>query len=138
MKRIITLLLISLLWTTVTFSQSIYYPRQISDSTVEITTQQLKQTNLIFIEHKYLKEENKELNLQVGKYQDLVNNYTQQDSINKLKIYELTNYSEFANKQISLKDKEIDKLKRRKNNYKLFTICGVSVSAILGILLICK
>lgn len=138
MKRIVILLLISLLQTTVTFSQNISYPRQINDSIIEITANQLKQTNLIFIEHKSLKSENKELNFQINKYKDLINNYNQQDSINRIKLQELTNYSEFANKQLTIKDKEISKLKKVKNNYKVFTICGISVSALLGLLLICK
>ena len=138
MKRIVILLLISLLQMTVTFSQNISYPRQTSDSIIEITANQLKQTNLIFIEHKSLKSENKELNFQVNKYKDLVNNYELQDSINRIKIKELSNYSEFANKQLTIKDKEITRLKKVKNNYKVFTICGISVSALLGILLFCK
>lgn len=138
MKRIIILLLISLLQTTVTFSQNISYPRQINDSVVEITAKQLKQTNLIFIEHKSLKSENKELNFQIDKYKNLVNNYEQQDSINKIKIQELSNYSEFANKQLTIKDKEITRLNKIKNNYKVFTICGISISTLLGILLFCK
>jgi len=123
---------------TVTFSQNISYPRQINDSIVEITAEQLKQTNLIFIEHKSLKSENKELNFQINKYKDLVHNYNQQDSINRIKIQDLANYSEFANKQLTIKDKEITKLKKVKNNYKIFTICGISVSALLGILFFCK
>jgi len=138
MKRIVILLLVSLLQMTVTFSQNISYPRQINDSIVEITAKQLKQTNLIFIEHKSLKSENKELNFQIDKYKDLVNNYEQQDSINRIKVRELSNYSEFANKQLTIKDKEITRLKKVKNNYKVFTICGISVSALLGILLFCK
>ena len=138
MKRIVILLLVSLLQMTVTFSQNISYPRQINDSIIEITAKQLKQTNLIFIEHKSLKSENKELNFQIDKYKDLVNNYEQQDSINRIKVKELSNYSEFANKQLTIKDKEITRLKKVKNNYKIFTICGISVSALLGILLFCK
>ena len=138
MKRIVILLLISLLQMTVTFSQNISYPRQINDSIIEITAEQLKQTNLIFIEHKSLKSENKELNFQINKYKDLVNNFNQQDSINRIKIQELANYSEFANKQLTIKDKEITKLKKVKNNYKVFTICGISVSVLLGVLLFCK
>lgn len=138
MKRIVILLLISLLQTTVIFSQNTSYPRQINDSIVEITAEQLKQTNLIFIEHKSLKFENKELNFQIEKYKDLVNNYNQQDSINRIKIQELSDYSDFANKQLAIKDNEITKLKKVKNNYKVFTICGISVSALLGILLFCK
>lgn len=138
MKRIVTLLLVSLLVTIVTFSQSTSYPRQISDSTVEITAEQLKQTNLIFVEHKALKAENKELSYQIDKYKSLVDNYNQQDSINQIKIYKLTEYTEFANEQLAIKDKEISKISKLKNNYKIFAICGISISTVLGVLLICK
>lgn len=138
MKRIVILLLISLLQTTVISSQNISYPKQINDSIVEITTEQLKKTNLIFVEHKSLKSENKELHYQIDKYKDLINNYNQRDSINSLKIKELTNYSEFANNELTIKDKEIYKLNKLKNNYKIFTICGITISTVLGILLICK
>ncbi len=138
MRRIVILLLISLLQTTVTFSQSISYPKQINDSVVEITAEQLKKTNLIFVEHKSLKSENKELHFQIEKYKDLINNYNQQDSINSIKIRELTDYSKFANDQLTIKDKEIYKLNKLKNNYKIFTICGITISTVLGVLLICK
>lgn len=138
MKRTVILFLTSLLVTIATFSQNISYPRQISDSTVEITAQQLKQTNLIFIEHKSLIEENKELNLQINKYGELVKNYNKQDSINKIKIDELMKFSTYANDQIILKDKEITKLKRSKKNLKFLTIGGFSISAFLGLLLFCK
>jgi hypothetical protein len=122
----------------VTFSQSISYPKQINDSVVEITAEQLKKTNLIFVEHKSLKSENKELHFQIEKYKDLINNYNQQDSINSIKIRELTDYSKFANDQLTIKDKEIYKLNKLKNNYKIFTICGITISTVLGVLLICK
>ncbi|WP_287385681.1 hypothetical protein [Lachnospira sp.] len=121
-----------------TFSQSISYPKQINDSVVEITAEQLKKTNLIFVEHKSLKSENKELHFQIEKYKDLINNYNQQDSINSIKIRELTDYSKFANDQLTIKDKEIYKLNKLKNNYKIFTICGITISTVLGVLLICK
>ena len=138
MKRTVILFLISLLATIAIFSQNISYPKQISDSTVEITAQQLKQTNLIFVEHNTLKAENKELNLQISKYQELVNNYKKQDSINNIKINELMEFSTYANNEMVLKDKEISKLKHTKKNLKLFTICGFSISALLGVLLFVK
>lgn len=138
MKRIVTLLLISLLWTTVTFSQSISYPRQISDSTVELTAKQLKQANLIFVEHNALKSENKELNYQINKYQELILNYKEQDSINNIKIKELTNFSEYANNQIIIKDNQLNKLKKSNNRLKILTIGGFTISTVFGILLFCK
>lgn len=140
MKRTVILFLINLSLTTAIFSQNISYPRQISDSTVEITSKQLKNANLIFIEHKSLKEENKELNIQVQKYQDLVNNFSKQDSINKLKIHELTEYSKFANDQIIIKDNQINKLSKKKDKYKVLSICGISISvlSVLGIILMSR
>lgn len=54
MKKYIILFLLNLLIPIVSFSQSIY-PKILNDSLVVITPLQLKQTNLIFIEHKKYK-----------------------------------------------------------------------------------
>ena len=64
MKRIVLLLCINLLTAIVCSSQTIY-PQIASDSTVIISHKQLKQTNLIFLEHKKFKEVNEELNNQI-------------------------------------------------------------------------
>lgn len=85
MKRIVLLLCISLLTAIVCSSQTTY-PRILSDSTVLITSKQLKQTNLIFLEHQKYKLINNELDSQIINYKKLVNNYELQDSVYNAKI----------------------------------------------------
>ena len=62
------------------------YPRILSDSTVIISHKQLKQTNLIFLEHQKYKLINNELDSQIINYKKLVNNYELQDSVYNAKI----------------------------------------------------
>ena len=85
MKRIVLLLCISLLTVIVCSSQTTY-PRILSDSTVLITSKQLKQANLIFLEHQKYKLINNELDSQIINYKKLVNNYELQDSVYNAKI----------------------------------------------------
>ena len=85
MKRIVTLLLIIILATITCFSSNtlIITPQ---DSIVSITAQQLKYTNLIFIEHNKLLEENSLLYKQINNYQLEVKTLEQIDSIRKSQI----------------------------------------------------
>ena len=99
MKRIVLLLCISLLTAIVCSSQTIY-PQIASDSTVIISHKQLKQTNLIFLEHKKFKEVNKELNNQIINYKKLVNNYEIQDSLYTKRISYLDNELKISNNKI--------------------------------------
>ena len=99
MKRIVLLLCINLLTATVCSSQTIY-PQIASDSTVIISHKQLKQTNLIFLEHKKFKEVNKELNNQIINYKKLVNNYESQDSLYEKRISYLDNKLKISNDKI--------------------------------------
>lgn len=92
------MLLISLLVTISSFSQNTY-PKITSDSLIVITPLQLKQANLIFVEHKSLKLENSLLNEQVIDYSVLTNHLLIADSLNKRKVnyyekeLEETNYT---------------------------------------------
>lgn len=66
---------------------------------IVITPLQLKQTNLIFVQHKHLKLENSLLNEQIANYSNLTKNLLLADSLNKKKInyyekeLEETNYT---------------------------------------------
>lgn len=89
MKQKLIILLLSLLIPIVSNSQNIY-PRILTDSTVEITTKQLKQSNLIFLERdKFKKELNIKDSIIIG-YEKLTNNYLIIDSLrkNELNIYD--------------------------------------------------
>lgn len=71
------------------FSKDIY-PRILNDSLVIITAEQLKQTNLIFLEHDKLFKENKELLTKIDYQNQMLDNYIKIDSLNILKQRELT------------------------------------------------
>ena len=99
MKRIVLLLCISLLTVIVCSSQTTY-PRILSDSTVLITSKQLKQTNLIFLEHQKYKLINNELDSQIINYKKLVNNYELQDSLYRERVSYLDDELKISNNKI--------------------------------------
>ena len=73
------------------FSQTIY-PKSLNDSLVIITTEQLKKTDLIFLEHAKFKQEILELNKQITNYEDLVLNFQETEKLNEAKINEYKDY----------------------------------------------
>ena len=96
MRKNIILLLITLLTAITSFSQ-----------TILIGTVQLKETNLIFIEHRKLLEENALLYKQLDNFQESYNILTQIDST---RVKEIAEYKEIVNdrnKQIENLNKEI-------------------------------
>ena len=117
MKRIATLLLTILLATTICFSQNISTETN-PDSIISITSEQLKYTNLIFVEHEKLLTENNLLNIQVENYQNKLRLAEKADS---LRIKQISQHKELEenyflqiqdlNRSISKKDKTIIGLK---------------------------
>lgn len=105
---------------------------------IVITPTQLKNTNLIFLEHNKLKLEQVETNKQLHAYEQLVKNYNESDSIRNNEVSLLLKNVEESNKIINSQNKQILKLNSRNKLYKTFTICGVGVSATLLILLLVK
>lgn len=101
-----------------------------------ITNQQLKETNLIFAEHKKLKAENIELNTQIKNYQSLVDNYQKTEALNELKLTEYKNYTDMAHEKLLIQDKELKSIKSKQKVLKWVSIGGVTLSATLAILLI--
>lgn len=134
MKRLIILLIITLLMKTISFSSTIY--QEISpDSTVLITSKQLKETNLIFIEHKKLLEDNNLLNIQLNNYKLSNSTLVKTDS---LRLIQLNNYKELSN-VYDLRFSELNKELIRKNRtIRGLKIGGVTVSVSLLFLLIFK
>lgn len=126
MKRITGLFLISLLTVISCFSRDIY---QLNDSLVVITTQQLKQTNLIFLEHEKLSKENIELTNKIKIQQEMLDNYQKVDSlrINKEREYQLQ--IDNLNKQIKVKSKS-----SLKKGILIGGICGVSITSLIFLL----
>lgn len=119
------------------FSQTTY-PKLTSDSLIVITPQQLKTTNLIFLEHKKLKLEVPELNKQIVSYESLINSYTKSDSLKNSQISELTNYIEVSEQVRKNQLKEINRLKSKNQLYKGLSIGGVTISVIFLITLLIK
>lgn len=122
MKKISLLLLISLLTAISCFSQDIY-PKKLNDSLVVITANQLKQTNLIFLEHDKLSNENKMLYSKVALLDSLNNNYVKIDSINNITIN-------------NLKQELAKKSKKPIKQYIIGGSFGAVLGLVLGILLL--
>ena len=134
MKKIVTLLLTTLLTITTSSSQNI--SREISvDSTVSITSNQLRYTNLIFVEHEKLLIENSLLNSQLTNYQNKLQlSYEiEQDQLAQINQYKIINDAyllqiEELNRSISNKNRIITGLK----------IGGLTICVTAAILLFIK
>lgn len=137
MKRSIILCLLNLLTVIACFSQSTY-PLILNDSLIVISPTQLKQTNLIFLEHKKLSLENSELKIQNENYGKLVFNYQVSDSVKNEQISLLTNSLGEYNSLIEEQRVQIGKLQSSKKLYKGIAVGGVTISLGLLILLIVK
>lgn len=137
MKKNIILLLLSLSIATFCFSQNTY-PKSLNDSLVIITTEQLKQTNLIFLEKNKLELQNSEYKKQIDTYKTLINNYSKTDSL-RLETIDLLN-NEIANCEEIIIDRnnQIYKLENKNKLWKGLTIGGFTVSATLLILLLVR
>ena len=104
-KRSIILLLTNLLIAIASFSQTTY-PKSLNDSLVIITAEQLKQTNLVFVEHEFLTKENLILKDKINLQDSLINNYSKIDSIQKNNIIKLSSEVDFANNKINRLEKQ--------------------------------
>lgn len=130
MKIVLTFLLLfsSLL-------MSAQYPKTIGDSLIVITPLQLKKTNLIFLEHRKFKLENKELRLQTDKYKQLYSNCLVMDSIN-------TSINSQLRTELLVRDEELQKqrkiVSRQKRQIKGLTIGGITVSVALLVFILCR
>ena len=136
MKKILLILLISLLGTTSSFSQDIY-PKVTKDSLIVITPQQLKRTNLIFLEHKKLLKEVNLLDTQSKSLQAVNNNLERADSIRAIQLERCMLQVEIQDQAITSLNKTIQKKDNRIKAWKNWAIGGFAVSAgLLTILLI--
>lgn len=119
MKRRLILFVISLLTTIATFSQT-GYPKNIGDSLVIITADQLKKVNLTFLENSYLTDQNKLLSEKINLKDSLIFNYHQMDSINKANLIKLNN-------EVNFQKSKIAKLEKRDKHHKIIFWAGGSV-----------
>ena len=125
MKRIVVLLLISLSIAICGFSQNTY-PRTLTDSTVEITNEQLKQTNLVFLEHHKLTLENKNLKSKINLLDSIIVNNNKIDSLRVI------DYTNLQTDYESLKKK--CKISRTKS-FLTGSLIGVAITSIIAILI---
>jgi len=121
MNRLVIVLLFSLLVPIGISSQNTY--QITADSLIVITPEQLKLTNLIFNEHKYLKEKVEILNDEISNLEALNKTYVVQDSIRRKEIELYKSSYEDINK----------KYKRLDKKFKIVSIS--SIVAILGALI---
>lgn len=114
------------------------YPKLTNDSLIVITPQQLKATNLIFLEHKKLKLEIPELNKQIASYESLIKSYEQTDSVRNAQVKRLMLHAEVSEQVMQNQLREINKLESKNKLFKGLAIGGVTVSVILIATLLLK
>lgn len=134
MKRITILFLTILLVRTICFSSNTSEAIR-QGSTVSITSDQLKYTNLIFIEHKKLLEENKLLLQQVQNYKVKTNYLLTTDS---LRVAQMSNY-QLINRGYSTQIENLNKtIKKKDRAVTCWKIGGITVSIGLVLFLLLK
>ena len=132
MKKILLLSVINLFLTTYCFSQTTY-PKIIKDSLLVITPIQLKNTNLIFLEHKFYKNKIHELE-GVIKVQGDINTTLNNNLLIKESI--ITEKDSIIMDKTKLHYDTYLKLDAYKDFNKKLIISGVAITITLGVLLI--
>jgi hypothetical protein len=126
MKRLLVIFLL-LIQIPITCSSQVISNQTDQDSTVLLTTSQLKYANLIFAEHNKLLNENSLLKEQITNYNKVVADLEQIDSLKTVQLnLQAIAYSEQINKLNA-------QLKKNKISRNAWMIGGISVS--VGLLL---
>ena len=126
-KKLLVILLITLL-TTTTSSSSTISSGIGRDSTVSITPTQLKETNLIFAEHRKLLIENQLIFEQLNNYKEDNKLLIKADSVRQAQIKVYKDWNESLTKNLNKKKKTLF----------LWKIGGITVSSGLLLLLLIK
>ena len=134
MKRTLIVLLIMMLARITCFSSTTSMPIE-QDSTVLVTTSDLKYANLIFVEHDKLLKENSLLYQQVKNYSDLNNQLVRVDSLRLQQISEYNKLNQNYVNQIDVLNKEV---KKKNRAIRYWQIGGVTVSIGLVLFLLLK
>lgn len=114
------------------------YPKLVDDSLVVITPQQLKASNLIFLEHKKLKLERFELNKQLTSYELLTANYAKTDSIRLQQLARAELQMQMYDEAISKQREQIAKMNKKNKRLTTLSIGGFAVSVGLLLALLIK
>lgn len=137
MKKILILFLLNLLIPTVGFSQSTY-PKILQDSLIVITNNQLKTTNLIFLEHRKFKTE-------IALKDSIITQLQfKNDNLNKIELLRI-NQIQNCNDTLLVREKTIETLNKSLSKNKIktkwltgLTIGGFSISTVLLTLLLLR
>lgn len=114
------------------------YPKLVDDSLVVITPQQLKASNLIFLEHKKLKLERFELNKQLTSYELLTANYAKTDSIRLQQLARAELQMQMYDEAISKQREQIAKMNKKNKRLTTLSIGGFAISVGLLLALLVK
>lgn len=114
------------------------YPKLVDDSLVVITPQQLKASNLIFLEHKKLKLERFELNKQLTSYELLTANYAKTDSIRLQQLAQVELQMQMYDEAISKQREQIAKMNKKNKRLTTLSIGGFAISVGLLLALLIK
>ncbi len=114
------------------------YPKLVDDSLVVITPQQLKASNLIFLEHKKLKLERFELNKQLTSYELLTTNYAKTDSIRLQQLARAELQMQMYDEAISKQREQIAKMNKKNKRLTTLSIGGFAISVGLLLALLIK
>ena len=126
-KRLLVTLLITLLATTTSSSSTISSGIE-KDSTVSITSTQLKETNLIFAEHHKLLIENQLLSEQLNNYKEDNKLLIRADSVRQAQIKAYKDWNKSLTKDLNKKNRTLF----------FWKIGGIIVSSGLLVLLLVK
>lgn len=119
---------------TMCFSQNISINSN-QDTIVSISSDQLKYSNIIFLEHQKLSLENSLLNKQICNYKKKISILEENDS---LRIKQLDNYK-FLNEEYSIKIESLNKeIKDKNNTIKIIKIGGITITCGLLFLFLVK
>lgn len=114
------------------------YPKLVDDSLVVITPQQLKASNLIFLEHKKLKLKGFELNKQLTSYELLTANYAKTDSIRLQQLARAELQMQMYDEAISKQREQIAKMNKKNKRLTTLSIGGFAISVGLLLALLIK
>ena len=114
------------------------FPKLVDDSLVVITPQQLKASNLIFLEHKKLKLERFELNKQLTSYELLTANYAKTDSIRLQQLARAELQMQMYDEAISKQREQIAKMNKKNKRLTTLSIGGFAISVGLLLALLIK
>ena len=114
------------------------YPKLVDDSLVVITPQQLKASNLIFLEHKKLKLERFELNKQLTSYELLTANYAKTDSLRLQQLARAELQMQMYDEAISKQRQQIAKMNKKNKRLTTLSIGGFAISVGLLLALLIK